>query len=136
MPSGTAQCQVSSSSNEGAGGDGSSEWHLAALTLVLGVCEASDIESDSDSSAGSSVDQVVVDCSAAQQVRHLARGLAAADLGSNYLPPSPMKLEHLSQIGSEFGPWCRNVWRIQPTAAALHAQRSQSRFCPAYRRAA
>ena len=97
MPSGTAQCQVGSGSSEGAGADGSSEWHLAALTLVLGVCEASDVESDSESSAGSSVDQVVVDCSAAQQVRHPARGLRAAGRVRSYVPPVTitMRLEHI-----------------------------------------
>lgn len=64
MTSGTAQCQVSATPPSGVAEQ--SEWHLAALTLVLGVCEASDAESESET--GSSVDQVVVDCSAAQQV--------------------------------------------------------------------
>ena len=79
MPCGTAQCQVSGDTvNDSSGGGSSepSEWHLAALTLVLGVCEASDAESDSDGGAGSSVDQVVVDCSVAQQVRR-SRWLSA-----------------------------------------------------------
>mmetsp|Transcript_21036 Transcript_21036/g.63289 ORF Transcript_21036/g.63289 Transcript_21036/m.63289 type:complete len:517 (+) Transcript_21036:230-1780(+) len=75
MTSGTAQCQVSATPPSGVAEQ--SEWHLAALTLVLGVCEASDAESESET--GSSVDQVVVDCSAAQQVAESWR--AAPEVG-------------------------------------------------------
>lgn len=63
MSSGTAQCQVG---DNGGSNDTQSLWHLAALTLVLGVCPTLDVtEAFGDQSLGA--ESVDVDCSAAQQ---------------------------------------------------------------------
>lgn len=64
MSSGTAQCQVS---DNGGSDDRQSLWHLAALTLVLGVCPTLEVtEAPGKQNPGS--ESTEVDCSAAQQV--------------------------------------------------------------------
>lgn len=61
MSSGTAQCQVS---NEDDRNGSDSQWHLAALTLALGVCP----ELESNGSANTELEPPSVDCSVAQKV--------------------------------------------------------------------
>lgn len=61
MSSGTAQCQVSNEDNR----NGSQpQWHLAALTLTLGVCP----ELEFNGFANTELEPAPVDCSVAQKV--------------------------------------------------------------------